>query len=138
MPANLIIDTGPLVALLDRSEQNHMRCVDAVREWRGQLVTTEAVLTEALYLLGDARQGQQNCLELFIREAIILLPITPATLKRVSALMKKYHDVPMDYADATLVTLSEDLNTDLIFTLDLRGFRAYRKDSRTPFRILPE
>lgn len=138
MAANLIIDTGPLVALLDRSERNHARCVDAVLDWRGQLVTTEAVLTEALYLLGDTWQGQQNCLELFMREAIILMPTTPATLKRVSTLMKKYRDVPMDYADATLVTLSEDLNTDLVFTLDVRGFRTYRKNTRTPFRILPE
>lgn len=138
MAVNLIIDTGPLVALLDRSERNHARCVDAVREWRGQLVTTEAVLTESLYLLSDSWQGQQNCLELFMREAIILMPTTPATLKRVSTLMKKYRDVPMDYADATLVALSEDLNTDLILTLDLRGFRTFRKNARTPFRILPE
>lgn len=137
MAANLIIDTGPLVALLDRSERNHERCVDAVREWRGQLVTTEAVLTEALYLLNDSWQAQQNCLELFMREAIILMPTTPVTLKRVSALMKKYCDVPMDYADATLVALSEDLNTDQVLTLDLRGFRTYRKNTRTPFRILP-
>lgn len=138
MAANLIIDTGPLVALLDRSARNHARCVAALREWRGQLVTTEAVLTEALYLLNDTWQGQQNCLEMFTREVIMLMPATPATLKRVAALMKKYRDVPMDYADATLVALSEDIDTDLVFTLDLRGFRAFRKNTRTPFRILPE
>jgi hypothetical protein len=64
MPANLVIDTGPLVALLDRSERNHARCVEIVREWRGRLVTSEAVLTEALYLLNSSWQAQQNCLEL--------------------------------------------------------------------------
>lgn len=132
MAANLIIDTGPLVALLDQSERNHARCVDAMRDWRGTLVTSEAVLTEAMYLLNATWQAQQNCLELFTREAIMLLPSTPATLSRVAILMKKYRDVPMDYADATLVALSEDLNIDLIFTLDLRGFRTYRKNGRTP------
>ena len=138
MAANLIIDTGPLVALLDQSERNHARCVDAMRDWRGTLVTSEAVLTEAMYLLNATWQAQQNCLELFTREAIMLLPSTPATLSRVAILMKKYRDVPMDYADATLVALSEDLNIDLIFTLDLRGFRTYRKNGRTPFRIVPD
>ena len=138
MAANLVVDTGPLIALLDRSERNHERCVEVVREWRGQLVTTEAVLTEAMYLLNATWQAQQNCLELFTRATIVLLPSTPATLSRVMTLMKKYRDVPMDYADATLVALSEDLDTDLIFTLDLRGFRTYRKNVRTPFNILPE
>jgi hypothetical protein len=138
MAANLIVDTGPLVALLDRSERNHERCVEVVRGWRGQLVTTEAALTEALHLLHSVWQAQHNCLQMFTREAIVLVPSTPDTLKRVATLMEKYRDIPMDYADATLVALSEDLDTDLIFTLDLRGFRTYRKNARTAMKIVPE
>jgi hypothetical protein len=66
------------------------------------------------------------------------MPSTPATLSRISTLMKKYRDVPMDYADATLVVLCEDLDTELIFTLDRRGFGVYRMNARTPFKILPD
>ena len=139
MPANahLVIATGPLVALLDRSERNHVACVEIVRNWRGKIVTTEAVLTEALYLLSSTWHAQQNCLELFTREAILLIPPTPETLRRIATLMKKYQDVPMDYADATLVVLCEELDTNAIFTLDRRGFSVYRMNQRKPFVVLP-
>lgn len=137
MPNNLVIDTGPLVALLDRSERNHVACVEVVSQWRGKLITTEAVLTEALYLLNTTRQAQQNCLAMFTREAILLLPTTPQSLRRVATLMKKYEDVPMDYADATLVVLCEELNSNAVFTLNRRGFAAYRMNSRKTFEIMP-
>jgi uncharacterized protein len=137
MPNNLVIDTGPLVALLDRSERNHVACVEVVSKWRGKLITTEAVLTEALYLLNATWQAQQNCLEMFTREAILLLPTTSQTLRRVATLMKKYEDVPMDYADATLVVLCEELNSNAVFTLDRRGFSAYRMNGRKTFEVIP-
>lgn len=70
--------------------------------------------------------------------SLCLLPPMMADAGPLIALMKKYRDVPMDYADAMLVALSEDIDTDLVFTLDLRGFHAYRKNTRTPFRILLE
>jgi uncharacterized protein len=137
MPKNLVIDTGPLVALLDRSERNHAACVEVVRKWRGKLITTEAVLTETLYLLNATWQAQQNCLGMFTREAILLLPTTPQSLRRVATLMKKYEDVPMDYADATLVVLCEELNSNAVFTLDRRGFSAYRMNGRKTFEVIP-
>lgn len=55
----------------------------------------------------------------------------------ISVLMEKYRNVPMDYADATLVALGEELGTDRVFTLDHRGFSAYRLNQRKPFRLLP-
>ena len=137
MPNNLVIDTGPLIALLDRSERNHAGCVEVLRKWRGKIITTEAVLTEALYLLNATSQAQQNFLELFTREAILLLPSSPQSLRRVATLMKKYQDVPMDYADATLVALCEELNSNTVFTLDRRGFVVYRVNGRKTFEILP-
>ena len=137
MPNNLVIDTGPLVALLDRSERNHAGCVEVLRKWRGKIITTEAVLTEALYLLNATSQAQQNFLELFTREAILLLPSSPQSLRRVATLMKKYQDVPMDYADATLVAVCEELNSNTVFTLDRRGFVVYRVNGRKTFEILP-
>jgi hypothetical protein len=139
MPANstLVIDTGPIVALLDRSERNHAACVEVMRNWRGTLATSEAVLTEATHLLAEVHDGQQRCLELFTRGGIVLVPPTLKSLARSAELMRKYRDVPMDYADATLVSLCEELNVARVFTLDRRGFGVYRASGRKTFDVLP-
>jgi predicted nucleic acid-binding protein len=137
MAAELLLDTGAFVALVDRSEARHAACVTVLENWTGPIVTTEAVLTETLYLIGPAWQAQQICLEFFLRGAFVLIPSSQQSLQRVAALIKKYHDVPMDFADATLVALGEDLQTDQVFTLDRRGFSVYRLPGKKTFRILP-
>ena len=137
MASELLLDTGAFVALVDRSEKRHAACVTALDGWRGPIVTTEAVLTETLYLLGPHWSSQKVCLEFFARGAFLLVPSSAASLKRVSVLMEKYRNVPMDFADATLVALGEELGTDVVFTLDHRGFSAYRLGQRKPFRLVP-
>jgi predicted nucleic acid-binding protein len=133
----LLLDTGAFVALVDRSEKRHADCVAALDAWTGAIVTTEAVLTETLYLLGPYWGSQKVCLKFFIREAFLLVPASRASLRRVSMLMERYRNVPMDYADATLVALGEELGTDRVFTLDHRGFAVYRLSQRKPFRLIP-
>ena len=137
MAAELLLDTGAFVALLDRSERQHSACVAVLEEWRGPIVTTEAVLTETLYLVGASWQAQQTCLEFFFRGAFVLIPPSLKSLQRVATLMEKYNDIPMDYADATLVVLGEELQTDQVFTLDHRGFTVYRLRGRKAFQIFP-
>ena len=137
MAAELLLDTDAFVALVDRSERQHDACVAVLEEWRGPIVTTEAVLTETLYLVGPAWHAQQTCLEFFFRGAFVLVPSSLKSLQRVAALMEKYNDIPMDYADATLVALGEELQTNRIFTLDQRGFVAYRLRGRKSFEIFP-
>jgi predicted nucleic acid-binding protein len=66
-----------------------------------------------------------------------MVPSSPASLKRVSALMEKYRNVPMDFADASLVALGEELQTDWAFTLDRRGFSTYRMHRNRAFQIIP-
>ena len=136
MAVELLLDTGAFVALVDRSEQRHADCVATLEQWAGPIVTTEAVLTETLYLVG-AWRAQRTCLEFFSRSAFLLIPSSPTVLKRVATLMEKYQDLPMDYADATLVTLGEELQTEWVFTLDQRGFSTYRLRGKKPFHILP-
>ncbi len=136
-PSVLLLDTGAFVALVDRSETRHRDCVSVLEEWSGPLVTTEAVLTETLYLVGPTWAAQQTCFEFFRRGALQMVPSSPASLLRVAELMKKYQDLPMDFADGTLVALGEELATDQVFTLDRRGFGAYRLHGKKPFRILP-
>jgi hypothetical protein len=137
MPAELLLDTGAFVALVDRKETRHADCMAVLESWPGPVVTTEAVLTETLYLVGPDWRSQQVCLEFFLRDAFLLIPSSAASLRRVSALMEKYRDIPMDYADATLVALAEELDSDQVFTLDRRGFAAYRMNRQKPFRIIP-
>lgn len=137
MANELLLDTGAFVALADRSERRHADCVAVLEGWSGTIVTTEAVLTESLYLVGPRWQAQKVCLEFVLRGAFLLVPPSQESLKRVSALMEKYRNVPMDYADATLVALGEELGTDQVFTLDRRGFSAYRLNRRKTFQLLP-
>ena len=137
MANELLLDTGAFVALVDRSEKRHADCVAVLERWSGRIVTTEAVLTETLYLVGPRWPAQKICIEFLLRGAFILVPPSPACLKRVSILMEKYRNVPMDYADATLVALGEELGSGQVFTLDHRGFSAYRLNQRTAFRLLP-
>ncbi len=137
MANELLLDTGAFVALVDRSEKRYADCVAALDGWRGSIVTTEAVLTETLYLLGPRWASQKVCLEFFHRGGFLLVPSSPASLRRVSLLMERYRNVPMDFADATLVALGEELQTDVVFTLDHRGFSAYRLGQRKPFRMIP-
>ena len=137
MPTELLLDTGAFVALVDRSEVKHADCVAVLEGWTGPIITTEAILTETLYLVGPELPPQKACLEFFLRGAFLLVPSSKASLQRVTALMEKYHDLPMDFSDATLVTLGEESGIDQVFTLDRRGFSTYRLHGKKAFRLLP-
>jgi uncharacterized protein len=133
----LLLDTGAFVALVDRDEETHGDCVAALERWIGPIVTTEAVLTETLYLVGPHWRPQKTALDFVLRGAFQIVPSSPATLKRVSVLMERYRNVPMDFADATLVVLGEELRTQWVFTLDRRGFATYRMTRNRAFQIIP-
>ncbi len=135
---NILLDTGPFVALLDSSEKNHQRCVMFFREFRGQLFTTEPVLTEVLYLLGPTIKGQKTGIEFILKGGATLVPQSLESLKRALELMEKYKDAPMDFADATLVVLAEEMGITEIFTLDIKGFSTYRIHGKKPFRLWPQ
>jgi predicted nucleic acid-binding protein len=134
----LVLDTGALVSLLDRSQTRHQACAAFYRNWARPIVSTEAVMTEATHLLGRVVGGRQACLDFFLSGGAILVPATNASLRRSRNLLDQYADLPMDYADATLVVLAEELDTNLIFTTDRRDFGGYRLKGRRPFAIVPE
>ena len=135
---NVLLDTGPFVALLDRSENSHGRCVDFFRDFKGRLFTTEPVLTETLYLLNSTIKAQKSCIEFILQGGATLVPQSMESLSRAVSLMEKYRDIPMDFADATLVVLAEEMGVDETFTLDLRGFGAYRIAGRKAFKVWPK
>ena len=137
MAGELLLDTGGLVGLLDRSQGVHEACVSFYETWHGAVVTTEAVLTEAIYLLSDVHGGGPACIDFILHGDVVLVPSTTVSLQRCRQLLEKYSDLPMDFADSTLVVLAEELDTDLIFTVD-RDFRIYRIRGRRRFRVVPE
>ena len=137
MAGELLLDTGALVSLLDRSQKHHQVSADFFRDWDRPVVSTEAVLTEATHLLGGSPGGRQACVDFFLSGGALLVPATTASLRRASALVSQYADLPMDYADATLVVLAEELDTNLVFTTDRRDFAVYRIKGRRRFEILP-
>jgi uncharacterized protein len=134
---NLLLDTGVFVALLDKSERNHRRCVQFLKSFRGKMLTTEPVLTETIYLLGPSVKAQKVAIEFILKGGAILTPQSDHSLSRAATLMEKYKDIPMDFADATLVCLAEETGIDEIFTLDIRGFSAYRFREKKTFTIFP-
>jgi predicted nucleic acid-binding protein len=137
VPAAVLVDTGPLVALLDPSDAARDRCRAALDRLHGlDLITTEAVVTEASYLL-DFSVAAPAALQLLLASGRPRLePIAASDRPRLAALMERYKDQPMDYADATLVLLAEKLGTSRIFTLDRRDFSIYRIGRRR-FTIVP-
>jgi predicted nucleic acid-binding protein len=138
MAGELLLDTGALVSLLDRRQRRHAEFVEFFEAWSGPVVSTEAVLTECTHLLGDADGGRTACADFFLEGGAALVPTTLASLRRARQLLGQYGDLPMDYADATLVVLAEELGTDLVFTTDHRDFAVYRIAGRKRFRIVPD
>jgi len=133
----LLLDTGALVSLLDRSQNAHEFFAEFFREWSRPVVSTEAVLTEATHLLGGVKRGRQSCIDFFLSGGAVLVPATRASLRRCRELVDQYSDLPMDYADATLVVLAEELRTNLVLTTDRRDFAVYRIGGRRRFEVLP-
>lgn len=138
MAGELLLDTGALVSLLDRSQRYHAEFAGFFQGWQGTVVSTEAVLTEASQLLASVPSGPRTCCDFFIEGGAVLVPSSPQSLRRCRELLRVYGDLPMDYADATLVALAEELDAARILTTDRRDFGVYRIRGRKKFRIEPE
>ena len=131
-----ILDTGPWVALIDRSESMHGKCVDWFSQFTGKIYSTEAVLTEVLYLLNFSVNAQQAAIDFVLESAVELIPIDNESLIKIKLLMIKYSDLPMDYADATIICLAMDTGIRNVITLDKRDFNIY-KINKKPIVIMP-
>ena len=133
-----LLDTGPLVAALNRRDPQHLHCAAALAGFSGNLLTTGAVVTEAMYFLGGLRDGAATLVGFFEEAPVDIRDcFAPAQLRAAASLMKKYADLPMDFADATLVLLADELGTGDILTLDQRGFRTYRFRGSRRFNLVP-
>ncbi len=125
----LILDTGPIVAYLDRDERFHGWAKATFAEWRGPVVTCEAVLTEAMYLLRRRPKAQAALLGMVADDILPVGIELSREIRKVKELWERYDNVPSSLADACIIRLSELRPDFAVCTLD-SDFRIYRRNGR--------
>ena len=129
MNGPVLLDTGPLVAYLDRRDGYHEWAVTQFRQIRPPQFTCESVLSESLFLLSRVPDADRRIIELLTRGVIAVSFRLDEELMTVFSLLARYRDVPMSLADACLVRMSELLVSGVVLTTD-SDFRQYRKHRR--------
>lgn len=137
VPASALIDTGAILALLDRTDRWHPACVRAFRQLHLPLLISEAVLTELFHLVGDSRMEMEAAWKFVRSGALVLGMIEDNELPNLRTLMQRYWDRPMDFADATLVYLAKRESVSAILTVEHADFATYRIEGKRQFRVLP-
>lgn len=133
----VLVDTGPIVAILSRRDEYHQLCVEALRDMPGPLFTCWPVITEAAWLLRRSGAAVQQLLRSLDAGFLELLPLTSDDAAAIASILKKYADLRIQLADAALVHLATRDGLDTVFTLDRRDFSVYRLPRGRAFRILP-
>lgn len=133
----ILIDAGPLVALISISDRHHAICRSAFAGIEESVGSVWPALTETMYLLRGSRTAQRALWEIVERGAVEILPLTVDDVPRMRELMEQYHDLPMDLADAALVRVAERERIRQVFTLDRRDFTVYRPSGIGRFTLLP-
>jgi predicted nucleic acid-binding protein len=132
----VLVDAGPLVALIDAADSAHQSCVDTLRQLRDPLITVWPAFTEAMYLLRGSWRGQRALWSRIEDDALALAPLDAGDAPRMRELMEQYRDLPMDMADAALVRVAERDGLTQVFTLDRTHFSIYRPGRRRRFAVL--
>jgi predicted nucleic acid-binding protein len=133
MPS-IVVDSGPLIALFDGSDQFHTHAVGFMRELGGSLVTNLPVITEVVYMLEFSPQAQRDFL-FWVEGAVTIDAETARDLPHIRALLEKYSDLPAHFADASLVALCERLRITTVASVD-SDFTIDRMRDRRGFRNL--
>ncbi|TGM82421.1 PIN domain-containing protein [Leptospira mtsangambouensis] len=132
-----IIDTGPIVAFFDESDNYCLQVRSFLKNFKGRLFTSLAVVTEVSYLLSDNKRIQKAFIEWINNNAISILNQDNEQFSSILYFMDKYSDRPMDFADASLMTLSDAYEISNIFTLD-SDFRFYKSKKGRSLKIINE
>lgn len=132
----IAVDAGPIIALFDKSDNYHNVCHEVVKSLRLPLATTLPALTEAFYLLSFSWQLQDDLWEFIAAGNLLVHDLDRRLLQECRKLMEKYRDLPMDFADASLIAMADKANIRTIFTLD-EDFKVYRTKEKKHFKLLP-
>jgi predicted nucleic acid-binding protein len=131
---SVVVDSGFLIGLFDEGDPLHGRCRAFLRDYRGRFLTTEAVLTEALALLAQVQQLRYlGWLGDASQAGLLAVDRAPIDFRTVEKLARKYADLPMDFADASVVLLAMKTGVREILTADRRDFAVYRLAGRVRF-----
>jgi uncharacterized protein len=131
----VLLDTGVVVALLDRSERHHRDCAAFIETLAAPLVTCEAVIAESCYLLRKMPRAAEAVLE-NVATGVFQIPFQlPRSAHAIQRVLRKYKDRGVDLADACLIHLADEFSSGEILTLD-RDFMVYRWGANKPFRRL--
>ena len=131
--ASVVVDTGPIVALLDADDRQHAWVKAQFARLRPPLITCEAVLTESCFLIARGGGDASAVIELVERRVLSVAQLVDADAASIARLMRRYENVPMSLADACLVRLIERTSQATLFTLD-SDFEIYRQKGR---RLIP-
>jgi len=134
----ILIDSGPLVALMDSDDQYHAECSATFRTLRREaLGTVWPVLTETMHFLEDLPKAQENVWEMFVRGVVEILPLGLDDVPRIRELMRQYANRPMDLADAALIRVAEREGIRQFFTIDRKDFAVYRLHGKVRPSVIP-
>jgi uncharacterized protein len=133
----VLVDTGPIVAVLSPADANHSRCVDQLRELRCPLVTCWPVLTEAAWLLRNDPAVIAVLLKSFQAGPFELAPLDSSDLAPVADILHRYRNLNLQLADAALLHLANREAIDTVFTLDRRDFGTVRLKTGKGLAIIP-
>jgi predicted nucleic acid-binding protein len=135
MAQKIILDTGPLVAYLKRQDRFHNWATEVWQTIPMPLLTCEAVISEACFLLRKTYGGKETVMSL-VKAGVIEFPFRFSDeVERIDELMKQYESVPMSFADGCLVRMSELISGSSVLTLD-RDFQIYRKNRNEAIALL--
>ncbi len=133
----LILDTGPLVALLDATDPDHDRCATLIRETREPRIVPVCVLVEVEYVLRPWPRALAALLTDFQTGALQLLDLPTRWLMRSGELIDRYRDLPLGLVDATVIAATEMLDETKVATLDHRHFTVVRPRHTPALELLP-
>jgi uncharacterized protein len=133
----VLVDTGPIVAILSDGDEHHQTCVQQLRGIRGSLLTGWPVIVEAAWLLRAYPQALARLLASFNGRLFELASLNETDLSGIAAILSKYKSLGIQLADASLVHLANREGIEAIFTLDRRDFSVLRLANGKKLRLMP-
>jgi uncharacterized protein len=137
LTGRVLVDTGPIVAILLESDEHHAACVEQLRQLSAPLLTCWPVITEAAWLLRSYPQAIRKLLSSFHGRPFELVPLGETDLPGIAALLSRYAGLRVQLADASLVHLANREGIESIFTLDRRDFGVLRLAHGKKLRLIP-
>jgi uncharacterized protein len=135
----VLLDTGPLIAVVDRDDKHHASCVRLLESWNGPLLLPSTILIEAGWTINRHMGSSVHAQFLdLVTEEFELVDLIPPDVRRMAELVRTYKDARLDPADVSVVAIAERLAITHIATLDRRDFLLMRPRHVSAFRLLPE